>query len=78
MAAKAVGAPETKPVPSSIGEDLFFVAMPMVTYRSISDEATKRGLTFSQAMQQALTKWMDTEQNRPQLLVEQGKKENGP
>lgn len=33
------------------------IAMPGATYRAISDEAMKRGLTFAQAMSQALDQW---------------------
>lgn len=75
MAAKAVAAPDApEPLPK-IGEDLFFIAMPMTTYRAISDEAAKRGITFSQGMQQAFSTWMgEVVAPKPTLLVEQGKK----
>ena len=60
MAAKAVASPDPSIPPPGAGEDLYMVAMPMVTYRAISDEAMKRGLTFAQAMQQALNRWFES------------------
>jgi hypothetical protein len=59
-------------VPSG-GADLFFIAMPQVTYRAISDEAMKRGLTFAQALQQALEQWVKVTP-QTQLPLEQIKK----
>lgn len=73
--AVAISTVEAEKLPAAIGEDLFFVTMPMATYRAISDEATKRGLTFPQGLNQALTNWMNTPKGppKPELLVEQGK-----
>lgn len=76
MAPKAVTNPDEGPQ-AKVGEDLLFIALPMITYREISDAAAKRGLTFSQAMQQALNNWMEAEPKQPKLLVEAGSKENG-
>jgi len=76
MAAQAVVAPVTPASSPEAGEDLYFIAMPMVTYRAISDEAMKRGLTFAQGLQQALNQWVvaPPPTPKPQLLVEQSKK----
>lgn len=60
MAAQAVAVPEVPAVPEG-GSDIFLIAMPLVTYRFISDEAMKRGMTFAQAMQQALNQWAGTQ-----------------
>ena len=68
MAAKAVCVPE-EPV-AEVGKDIFLLAMPIETYRAISDTAAKRGLTFSQALSQALSQWM-TGSSTSQLLLEQ-------
>lgn len=57
MAAQAVATPRAPDPASNGGSDLFMIAMPGVTYRAISDEAMKRGLTFAQAMSQALDQW---------------------
>ena len=54
-----------------VGTDLFLIAMPIETYRLISDTAAKRNLTFSEALQQALKKWVDSEPVAPRLLMEQ-------
>lgn len=69
MAAKTVSITPQEPMPK-VGEDLFFVAMPMETYRAISDSAKDRGMTFGQAMQQAMQRWMDQKTSEPQLLLE--------
>jgi hypothetical protein len=60
MAAQAVVVPEVPAAPEG-GSDIFLIAMPLVTYRFISDEAMKRGMTFAQAMQQALNQWAGTQ-----------------
>ena len=60
MAAQAVATPAASDSTPSGAADLFFIAMPLVTYRAISDEAMKRGMTFAQAMQQALNQWAAT------------------
>lgn len=57
MAAQAIATPNSAP---EAGEDLYMIAMPIVTYRAISDEATRRGLTFAQALQQAINNWFDS------------------
>jgi len=74
MAAKAIATPSASA--SEAGEDMYFIAMPMVTYRAISDVGMKRGMTFAQALQQALNQWIATPvlANKPQLIVEPSKK----
>lgn len=56
MPSRAVALP--LPQSDSPGEDLYFFAVPLATHRAISDVASKRGLTFAQAMQQAVDAWM--------------------
>lgn len=60
MAAQAVAIPEVPTAPEG-GSDIFLIAMPLVTYRFVSDEAMRRGMTFAQAMQQALNQWAGTQ-----------------
>ena len=77
MAAQAVVTPIPPTASPEGGEDLFFIAMPGVTYRAISDSAMKRGLTFAQALQQALNQWLvevPPTTLGPQLPVERSKK----
>jgi len=73
MASQAVAQAEQSSTLPKAGEDLFFIAMPMETYRAISDAAMQRGLTFAQSMQQAVNAWLGTQPVMPRLLVEQGK-----
>ena len=40
-------------------EDLFFFVLPGITYKLISDEASRRNMTFAQALQQALNQWLE-------------------
>jgi hypothetical protein len=58
MAAKAVVIPETPAEPEA-GSDIFLIAMPLATYRALSDTAAIRNMTFAQAMQQALNQWIE-------------------
>lgn len=73
MAAQAVATSDPAADAPSGGADLFFIAMPQVTYLAISDEAMKRGLTFAQALQQALEQWVKVTPH-PQSSLEQIKK----
>ena len=73
MAAKAVTIQEEQEAHPKVGEDIFFIAMPLSTYKMLSDSAMSRGLTFSQAMQQAFEQWLKLE-SKPKLLVEQDKR----
>jgi len=61
MPPQALATPESAPPSAKAGEDLFFIAMPMGTYRAFSDAAMKRGLTFAQAMQQAFNRWLEAQ-----------------
>lgn len=73
MAAQAVATLGSQTASPDAGEDLFFIAMPGGAYRAISDEAMKRGLTFAQALQQALDQWVKIAP-RTQLPLEPIKK----
>lgn len=57
MAAKAVAIEQLSEPVNGVGEDLFMIAMPGAAYRAISDQAMKRGMTFAQALSQALDQW---------------------
>jgi hypothetical protein len=73
MAAKAVGQPDdTPPAPevAQAGKDLYFVAMPIETYRAISDAAAKRGQTFAQGLGKAIEDYLGGTPG-PKLLNEE-------
>jgi len=72
LATKAVGAPIPE-LESQVdaGTDLYLIAVPISTYRLISDVASKRNLTFAQALKQALDNWMGSETGTSRLLMEQ-------
>jgi len=53
--------------------DLFLVAMPIETYRAISDAASKRNMTFASALSEALNTWLAAP-TKSQLLVERKEK----
>jgi len=64
MPARAVA--KTEESPSSIeprqqelSSDILFIAVPVVTYKKISDEASRRNMSFVSAIEQALQLWMD-------------------
>lgn len=50
-----------QPIPD---QEVCLMAFPVPTYKAISDEATKRGLTMAQAVQQAFNLWFSVTQNR--------------
>jgi hypothetical protein len=55
--------------------DLCFLALPVETFKALSDEAAKRGLTFAQLLQKALDDCLKGSAVEPKrLLVEQGGK----
>jgi succinate dehydrogenase/fumarate reductase-like Fe-S protein len=71
MAAKAVSA-GTESEPSAT--DVYLIVMPMATYKTISDVAVKRNMTFSQALSKALSDFMQQDgPQEPKLLTEDGK-----
>lgn len=45
--------------------DLYLVAMPLDTYKALSDTAAKRGLTFAQGLERALQNWMEAPPEAP-------------
>lgn len=61
MAAKAIQAQqqfEQPTVQTELTDDILFIAVPMRTYKAISDEAAKRNLSFAVAVSQALETWL--------------------
>lgn len=74
MAAQAVATLEASLASPGAGGDLYMIAMPQVTYRMLSDEAMKRGLTFAQALEQALNRWIETQPITPKSSGERAQK----
>jgi hypothetical protein len=72
VAAKAVSVPSPNPEPvaGKPTNDLFLLAIPIETFRLVSDSAAQRGMTFAQAIQQAVDNWVGTPAG-PKLLMEQ-------
>ena len=53
--------------------DLYFFAVPASTYRVLSDEAAKRGMTLAQLVQNAFNTYLtktESDSGSPRLLVE--------
>jgi hypothetical protein len=59
--------------PKASGE-MYFFAVPLATWRAISDAAMKRNMTSAQALSKAINDFLkDSQVPQPKLLVEQGK-----
>lgn len=50
--------PFDKGEPGVPAQELCIMAFPVATYKAITDEANKRGLSFNQAVQQAFNAWI--------------------
>lgn len=53
--------------------DLYFLAMPLETYKKMSDAAAERGLTFAQALGKAIDDFL-LKTKGPRLLTEEKEK----
>jgi hypothetical protein len=70
MAPKAVSINASVAEPE-VGSDLYLLAMPMTTMKLLTDVAAKRNMTFSQALSQALSDFVQqTDTEGPKLLTE--------
>lgn len=53
--------------------DLYFFAVPASTYKALSDEAAKRGMSLAQLVQNAFNNYLtktESDSGSPRLLVE--------
>lgn len=60
MAAKPVAVSDVREEVVALSDDVYLIALPLDTYRLISDVAAKKNMTFSQAMKQAMDMWISS------------------
>jgi len=49
--------------PEDEAVDMFFITVPLQTYRRLSDAAAKRGLTFAQGLEKAISDFISEKES---------------